>query len=332
MKKGLFVLNNFCKKYRMAEMACGHKDRKEWRVCKQDVLYECRSCGLVFLPAGCQEHSAEALYEDYYKNETGGRFNYGLEYIIRIFRFFRALKIFLLCPKAKSILDIGSGRGFMLYYLKKFYGYETVIGTQISKNGLEFSRKRLGLEVYGKDLLDLDLGDSRFDVISMWHVLEHVPAPERYIEKIYSSLKPGGKLVVEVPNLRSWTAAFTGPYWLGLDLKYHLYFFTPRSLGGLLEKYGFRITLTHTFSLEYSIFISVQSIVSFLTRSDQVFFEWLQTGRMRPAILLHIFLFLLLTPLCFLANILLFFSKKGEVLLMVAEKPVTGGAGLDLQA
>jgi ubiquinone/menaquinone biosynthesis C-methylase UbiE len=302
-------------------MACEHPDRIEWRVYSQATLYECRSCGLVFLTGDVLNHQAEVLYEDYYKNETGGRFNYGLEYVIRMFRFFRALKIFSIYPRAKTILDIGSGRGFMLYYLKKFYGYRTAMGTQISKNALEFSRKKLGLEIYDKDFFDLVLGDVRFDVISMWHVLEHVPAPEHYIEKIYRTLTPGGNLVIEVPNLCSWTAAFTGSYWLGLDLKYHLYFFTPESLGRLLKKYGFRIKIIHTFSLEYSIFISTQSIVSFLTRSDHLFFEWLQTGRMRPIVLGHLVLFVLLLPVCFLVNLLFFFSKKGEVLLIVAEKP-----------
>lgn len=303
-------------------MICPHIRHSLFRKFEFGSLYQCDECGLVFVKNPARvEAEPEILYKNYYKKKTGGRFNFGLEYIIRLFRLFRAFKIFSLCPKAKSILDIGSGRGFMLYFLKKYFGFTKAIGIQLSKNAVEFSRKTLGLKILDRDFLDLELGLGEFDVISMWQVLEHVANPELYIKKINQCLKGGGKLVVEVPNLDSWTARFTGQYWLGLDLKYHLYFFTPRVLRCMLEKYGFRVSTVHTFSLEYSAFISTQSVVSYLTRSDQVFFEWLQTGNMRWGVLLHVFLFFLLLPWCFVINIMLFFSKKGEVLLMVVEKP-----------
>jgi SAM-dependent methyltransferase len=301
-------------------MICGHENRREFRAYPGAMLYECLKCRFVFIDQREKKPEPKVLYEEYYKNETGGRFNLGLEYVIRMFRFFRALKVFLLYPGAKSILDIGSGRGFMLYYLKKYYGYHLAMGTQLSKNALEFSRKKLGLEIFDQDFLDLPLNDLSFDLITLWHVLEHVPHPEAYIAKIRQFLNEKGKLIVEVPNLDSWTARFSGPYWLGLDLKYHLHFFSPSTLIRLLEKYDFEIRNVHTFSLEYSIFISVSSFVSRLTHTDHLLFEWLETGRFKPVLLWHIALFILFFPICFLINILLFFSRRGEVLLVVAEK------------
>ena len=301
-------------------MICGHQNRKVLRAYGQTRLFECCVCGLIFQSQDEKKQNQAALYEDYYKNETGGRFNFGIEYVIRMFRFFRALKILSICYHAKTILDIGSGRGFMLYYLKKYFGYSRACGTQLSRNAVEFSRKKLGLEIYDKDFLEIPFGDEQFDVISLWHVLEHVPVPELYIEKIEHSLKENGRLVIEVPNFDSWTAGFTGVYWLGLDPRYHLHFFSPRTLIRLLEKYKFSIKNVHTFSLEYSAFISAQSIISFLTRSDMLFFEWLQTGRPFPGLLRHILLFLLFFPFCLLVNLLLFFSRRGEVLLIVAQK------------
>ncbi|OIO35813.1 MAG: hypothetical protein AUJ74_04935 [Candidatus Omnitrophica bacterium CG1_02_44_16] len=301
-------------------MLCEHKNCKEYSTFGSVVLYRCSDCGLVFVDTKAKVSEPAVLYEQYYKNETGGRFNCGVEYVIRMFRFFRALKIFSIFPAAKSVLDIGSGRGFMLYYLKKFYGYNTAVGIQPSKPALDFSRNKLGLEVYDHDFLDLDFDGRKFDVISMWHVLEHVAEPERYIEKISQYLNSKGRFVIEVPNLNSWTARWTGPYWLGLDLRYHLYFFSPVTLIPLLVKHGFKIRNVHTFSLEYSIFISTSSIVSRLTRTDHFFFEWLQTGRFRPSLFWHIVLFILIFPVCLLVNIMFFFSKMGEVLLVVAEK------------
>jgi SAM-dependent methyltransferase len=215
---------------------------------------------------------------------------------------------------------VGSGRGFTLYFLKKFYGYTRAAGTQISKNAFEFSRDKLGLEIYNKDLLELDLDNSGFDVITVWHVLEHVNKPERYIKKIYDLLDAHGKLIIEVPNFDSWARVFTSKYWLAYDLKHHLFFFTPASLSAMLKKHGFLIKHIQTFSLEYSAFTSAQSIVSAITGSDSIFFRALQTGRFNYVTVIHAFFIILLMPLCLLINMLLYFSRRGEVLFIVAEK------------
>ena len=302
------------------KIVCGHISYQEYRKFNNNTLYKCNNCGFVFTSNSMKKIDPHALYEEYYKEGTGGRFNFGLEYFIRAFRFFRALKIFTIHHKAKSILDIGSGRGFMLYYLKKYFRYRLAIGTQLSKNAVIFSRKKLGLEIFDQDFLKLPLDNLSFDVVTLWHVLEHVPHPEEYISKIYRCLNEKGSLAIEVPNLNSWTAGLTGPYWLGLDLNYHLYFFSPATLSRLFEKYDFEIKNVHTFSLEYSIFISISSIVSWLTRTDHLLFNWLQKGKFTPVLFWHIFLFILFFPPCLLINLLLFFSKKGEILLIVGQK------------
>jgi SAM-dependent methyltransferase len=208
----------------------------------------------------------------------------------------------------------------MLYYLRKYHRYVRTAGTQIARNMYEFSRDRLGLEIYDKDLLELPFENSSFDLVTIWHVLEHVPDPEGYVDRVYAMLKPGGKLVVEVPNFDAWTRRFTGRYWLGLDLNYHVNFFTPEALTMLLGKYRFTVERVHTFSLEYSIFISVQSLVSRITGSDQLIFNWLQAGRFGWKHLLHIGLFLLLLPVGLMVNLLLYFTRKGEVLMVIARK------------
>jgi len=301
-------------------MVCNHQNYKEIYKFDTVSLYTCHKCGLIFTNKYWEHFDPEDLYETYYRNETAGRFNFRIECAIRLFRFFRAFKIFTIYPRAKSILDIGSGRGFMLYYLKKYYKYQKTIGTQISKYALEFSRSKLGLEIYDKDLLELSLDNATFDIITVWQVLEHVSEPEKYIEKIFNLLNNHGKLVVEVPNFNSWTRALTNKYWLGLDLDYHITFFTPESLSFLLKKYGFKIKTVHTFSLEYSTFISLQSFISLLTKSNHLFFQYVQTSAFSKRIIGHVFLFILLAPIYFLVNGLLYFSKRGEVLLIIAEK------------
>jgi len=283
-------------------------------------LYQCHDCGILFSDHYRDGFDPATVYKEYYKNEVGGRFGFGVEYIVRLFRFFRAFKIFTVAPSAKKILDIGSGRGFTLFYLKKYYKYARTTGTQISKNAFYFSRDKLGLEIYDKDLLELNFEPKSFDVISMWHVLEHVHHPENYIKKIYELLDEGGKLMIEVPNFSSWSRPLTNPYWLSYDIDHHLFFFTPQTLGALLTKYGFKIKRVHTFSLEYSTFTSAQSIVSAFTKTDSVFFKKLQSGEFDNQTILHGVFIILLMPVCFLINILFYFSRRGEVLFIIAEK------------
>lgn len=114
----------------------------------------------------------------------------------------------------------------------------------------------------------------------------------------------------------------TGNYWLGIDLDYHINFFTPESLSSLLKKYKFKIKTIRTFFLEYSIFISAQSLVSLFTKSEHIFFKLLQMRGFDWRLIYHGLLFALLAPVCFLINLVLYFSKRGEVLLVVAEKNI----------
>jgi len=261
------------------------------------------------------------IYDDYYKNETATRFNFGLEQVVKLFRLWRSVKIKSLVPQASSILDIGCGRGWMLCFLKKYFGFSEVAGTQISLPAIKFARERLGLKIYDRDLLELQLPGESLDVVTIWHVLEHVPRPADYAREMYRLLKPGGTLLVEVPNLAAWSRPITGKYWLSWDPKYHLTFFDPPALTKLLSDAGFRIKTIHTHSLEYSTFTSVQSLVSRLTRTDQRFFAWLQRPIRSWSVLIDLCLFAVLTPFCLIINLALYFSRRGEVLLIIAGKP-----------
>lgn len=288
---------------------------------QQAKIFYCPVCQLTFSEKLLEQFKPAEIYQNYYKNEMAGRFGFGLEIIIKLFRLYRAFKIFTIYPKAKTILDVGSGRGYTLYFLKKFFNYQRTAGTQIEPNAYKFSKEKLNLEIYNHDLLDMTFPKESFDIISLWHVFEHLQNPETYLETIHSLIKPNGKLLIEIPNYDSWTRKYCGYFWLGLDLDYHLTFFNYQTLSNLLKRHGYDVKLIHTFSLEYSTFISVQSLVSRLTKTDQLFFNWLQGKfQFKIELLFHLFLFFILTPFSFIINLLLFFSKKGETLLIVATK------------
>ena len=299
---------------------CAHSRCKRLPGYAPMLLTQCEECGIIIMHAGSAFDSTRNVYENYYRNEMSMRFEFGIEFIIRLFRLFRAFKIATIYPKARSSLDIGSGRGYTLFYLKKYFGYTRATGTQIAPAAIVFSRNKLRLDIRDNDLLNIEFDNTRFDLVTMWHVLEHANNPDRYVGRIYNLLNKHGKFIVEVPNFASWSSRLTTRYWLGLDPKYHRSCFTPSTLQAVLTKFGFTIKTVHTHSLEYSTFISVQSIVSRITHTDQFFFKWLQEPRADWRLLPHILLFLILTPLCSILNLLLYFSLLGEVVLVIAEK------------
>lgn len=276
-------------------------------------------CQIIF-SGKYKDINPNSVYKNYYQNEIPTRFHFGIELIIKAFRLFRAFRLFSINPSAQSILDIGSGRGYTLYYLKKYFGYKVTAGTQLENNAYLFSKNKLGLQIFNKDLLDLNIPDLRFDFVTMWHVLEHVKYPENYIIKIKHLLKNKGRVILEVPNFNSWTRRLLNKYWLGLDLNYHLYFFDKNSLSKLLEKHGFRILKTHFFSLEYSTFTSAQSIVNWVTKTENVFFNTLQRKNTTKNIIVHIVLITITAIPAFIINLLLYFSDLGEDLLIIAER------------
>jgi 2-polyprenyl-3-methyl-5-hydroxy-6-metoxy-1,4-benzoquinol methylase len=299
---------------------CSHRENAMFARYGSVDLILCTTCGLVFTSPLNKKRMDASSYNNFYKTTGAARFSLGVESLVRLFRLGRAAFLAILAPDANTILDVGSGRGWMLNDLKKKYFFQRTTGIQVSRPAVDFSRKELGLEIFDRDLLEVDFGRSRFDIVTMWHVLEHVQHPQETIRRIHELLNPSGLLVIEVPNLDSWTSAWTLPYWLGLDPDYHLTFFTPSSLISLLERNGFEIKRIRTFSLEYSTFISAQSILSRITRKDQVFFRWLQNPTLSGTALIHLILFGLLALPCLVINLALFFTLHGEVLRVVARR------------
>jgi SAM-dependent methyltransferase len=100
-------------------------------------------------------------------------------------------------------------------------------------------RGELGLRALTGTLPHPELAAQSFDVITMWQALEHVHAPLEVLRAAHRLLAPGGKLVVEVPNIDSLPFRWFGRAWFGLDLPRHLTHFAPQTLVQMVEKAGF---------------------------------------------------------------------------------------------
>lgn len=122
------------------------------------------------------------------------------------------------------ILDIGAGVGDFLSVCKND-GWETV--------GIEPSEKAKTI-AKGKGVTFVEhlseLEDHSFDIITMWHVLEHVPDLENQIKELKRLIKPNGTIIIAVPNFNSFDANYYGKYWAAFDVPIHLWHFSKTAI------------------------------------------------------------------------------------------------------
>ena len=140
------------------------------------------------------------------------------------------------------LLDFGCGSGSFLRRMAD-RGW-TVTGLDNSVAVAQIVRDELGLNVHMGTLPYPELRPGSFDVITMWHSLEHVHEPLAVLRDAYELLVPGGKLIVAVPNAASWPAKWFGSSWFGLDVPRHLTHFTPRTLREMIATAGFSLEST----------------------------------------------------------------------------------------
>src|SRR5262249_4902570 len=135
------------------------------------------------------------------------------------------------------LLDFGCGGGSFLQRMHR-QGWR-VLGLDTSALTVDTIRRHLNLPALAGTLPHPDLRPGAFDVITMWHALEHVHAPLAGLREAHRLLAPGGKLLVAVPNIDSLPFRWFGSAWFGLDLPRHLTHFTPGTLQLMLERAGF---------------------------------------------------------------------------------------------
>ncbi len=140
-------------------------------------------------------------------------------------------------PKGE-ILDIGCATGQFLNFMKK-NGWNTT-GIEPDIKTRERAVSEYGLQVFPEDQLDV-FGKSSFDVITMWHVLEHVSKLNERIAQLKVLLKPKGTVFIAVPNCDAYEAKKYGAFWAGYDLPRHLYHFSKPDMKLLMENHGFTI-------------------------------------------------------------------------------------------
>lgn len=135
-----------------------------------------------------------------------------------------------------KLLDIGSGAGYFLNECQT-QGFNC-FGIEPDLNTRSNSINKFNIQVFDELYINQIPAES-VDVITMWHVLEHVPELNQRLEEIRKILKPNAYLIIAVPNCNSFDASYYKEYWAGYDVPRHLWHFTPETIINLLRRYSF---------------------------------------------------------------------------------------------
>lgn len=206
-------------------------------------LVRCLSCSLVRLNnPPPPEEMAHHYGSDYYADVVAA----GETRIERRWSYPR--KRVLEMVKGGTLLDIGCSSGGFLRSLAD--GNWKLYGVEFSPPEAKRAEATSGAQVFVGNVLDASFPNSTFDVITGFHVLEHVYQPKAVVTKLWEWLKPGGILYLHVPNIKSLEASLFRSYWYGLELPRHLFHFSPASLHELFASFDFETirfrTMPHT--------------------------------------------------------------------------------------
>ena len=206
-----------------------------------------------------EEHKLSEYYksENYISHTSAKRNVFEFAYhLIRRVTLKRKLKLInSFMTKTKVLLDFGCGTGNFLEiaYKNKWQ----VTGIEPNEVARDIANKKVNHTVFENDYLK-ELKPHSFDVITLWHVLEHLPNLEAQIGNIKDLLKPNGRLVVAVPNYKSYDAKHYRAHWAAYDVPRHLWHFSQSGINRLFSKFGFKVekTLPMAFDAYYVSLLS----------------------------------------------------------------------------
>lgn len=146
-----------------------------------------------------------------------------------------------------NILDIGQGTGEFLNFMNR-NGWDTT-GIEPNESAQKFAFDQYKLKVYPEEYLK-ELEPNSFDIISLWHVMEHVPSLNQRMDQIRSLIAKNGILIIAVPNLNAPDYLKYGEKWAALDVPRHLYHFTKDSMTRLLDKFDFKVENSYPMKMD----------------------------------------------------------------------------------
>ncbi len=246
---------------------CGKQDFRLYTEAKDNYsteyfkIVQCNHCGFVFTNPRPDETEIGIYYSapDYMSHQSHSK---GLvQSVYRYARNYMKKKKLALIQSIVgrqqdfSLLDFGCGTGDFLGFIKQHQIFAE--GVEPDAQAREVAKNVNHVETYSIDA-SKDIEKGKFDIITLWHVLEHIHQLHEQIDYFNSWLKPKGKLVIAVPNIESYDAAYYGKYWDALDVPRHIYHYAPSTIQQIVEQHAFKMTQVHPLFLD-AYYVSMRS-------------------------------------------------------------------------
>ena len=219
-------------------------------------VVRCQECGLIYLNPRPERGEMEAYYPPEYMPYTTAIQDEAspLKRLDRQYGLSKRIDaVHSLFQRPGRVLDVGCATGVFLDGMRaegwKAYGVDT------SPWASQYARERLQLDVLTGEVADASFPDGHFHLVTLWDVLEHVHDPRATLLETARILRPGGLLVMTLPNLDSWEASLFGPNWVGWDVPRHLHLFPKTTLDRLLRETGFQMQQVRFFTGRYYVFV-----------------------------------------------------------------------------
>lgn len=227
-------------------------------------VVKCGSCGMVYMEPRPDDESLMGFYPREY---WGGRVDGAGELVRaveeRLKEGYKLRAVGIAGLTGGRVLDIGCGRGEFIALLAA-RGFDTAglePGEEAARRGRE-----AGLNIMHGGVGSVTIPDANFDAVTMWHVLEHMPQPLAALSEVKNMLRPGGRLIVALPDFGGWQATRYGSGWFGIDAPRHLSHFTRETFTAMAGKAGFRVERFVSCGARYETTILVRSMFPGLNR------------------------------------------------------------------
>lgn len=214
---------------------CGCEETKNLKI-KKVSLIKCPKCGIIYC-----ENKENSDLDEYYRNQYVIKEGDKLDVDIRRLSALPE-QLFLLSilsqykPAPAYFLDFGCDKGFLLEEARRI-GYN-VVGIELSESSTEYCRMN-GLTIYD----NLRLLDSKMDIVTMNHSLEHLVEPVDFLQSINEYMNEDAIISIRVPNIGSFWSRILKSRWIWFQPHNHYFHYTINSLSYLLEHNGFEIVL-----------------------------------------------------------------------------------------
>lgn len=231
---------------------CSGRKRKLLIAVDKWHIEQCQQCSVGILDPMPKSDELKTIYDtEYFRSQYKnlGEPMGSAAFKRRISQQSHRVKFFRRFRRKGTVLDLGCALGYFVFACRQF-NYDAR-GADISGANATYVRNELHLPLDIGPIQELDYPQASFDIITMWHILEHLPDPHDCLQKVKYWLKPDGLIVIDVPNYEGTDAQHAWKDWKGWAVPFHLLHFTPRALYTLLEMHGLQVIRKKNYHSEF---------------------------------------------------------------------------------